>query len=522
MSPPIPLWLLLAACAPDGADSPDGSDAPDCAEAVIVVPASGYAGEDVPLSVSLGSGYTEIQWTVAAGEVAANGEPDTTWTLPTDVAEFVAEDVAVSITATGEGCEDAAAEAVVSVDWADAARTMVIYNPSVDGSEDVATAYAAFRGVPHACPIAYADDTSVAGADWPAWVAEAQACLDNAGPQVRYVVPVYGVPYKVADRILSLSASWGIVTVSLDALLALGEASVDATETARNPLYRTGQSDEARYQPYLPVGELLEDLDEPRWLVTRIDGADAAAALDLVERAREAEELAAAGALDGVVYVDGNRGDTPPTTDSFGSYESGEWNMWGTRTVFEELGWYDVVWDGNSEEFGTAPAPTTCPDALYYAGWYSYNNYNDAFTWAPAAIGGHLDSCSACSLREQTWAAEALRRGITATFGAVNEPFVSGMPEYDQFFLYLTQGANYAEAAYESTVYERWMMVWVGDPLYRPYPAGSSASESEAAARSREESTGGAPSSSGHRMSRAGSSQRSARSEAASRGPESL
>jgi hypothetical protein len=45
------------------------------------------------------------------------------------------------------------------------------------------------------------------------------------------------------------------------------------------------------------------------------------------------------------------------------------------------------------------------------------------------------------------------------------------MPEYDQFFAYLLQGANFAEAGYESTVAAYWMMVWVGDPLYRPYGA---------------------------------------------------
>ena len=126
--------------------------------------------------------------------------------------------------------------------------------------------------------------------------------------------------------------------------------------------------------------------------------------------------------------MDGNRGDTEPTTDAPGSYEAGEWNMWGTRRLFEDLQWYPVVWDGNAEEFGTAPAPESCPDALYYAGWYSYYNYNDAFEWAPGAIGGHLDSCSACDLRSGTWSAEALTRGITATFGAVGEPYVAGMP----------------------------------------------------------------------------------------------
>ena len=37
-----------------------------------------------------------------------------------------------------------------------------------------------------------------------------------------------------------------------------------------------------------------------------------------------------------------------------------------------------------------APAPVTCPDALYYAGWYQYYHYNDAFTWTIGAIGGQV------------------------------------------------------------------------------------------------------------------------------------
>jgi uncharacterized protein (TIGR03790 family) len=145
--------------------------------------------------------------------------------------------------------------------------------------------------------------------------------------------------------------------------------------------------------------------------------------------------------------------------------------MWGTRYVFEDYGASPVIWDGNSAEFGTAPAPTDCPEALYYAGWYSYHNDNDRFTWTTGAIGGHLDSCSACEIRGLTdaWAGMALVDGITAAFGAVNEPYVAGMPEYDPFFLYLTQGANSAEAGYESTYIGLWTMVWVGDPLYRPY-----------------------------------------------------
>ncbi|MBL8785720.1 MAG: TIGR03790 family protein [Deltaproteobacteria bacterium] len=219
----------------------------------------------------------------------------------------------------------------------------------------------------------------------------------------------------------------------------------------------------------MPFGQLRTTRGE-YFLVGRIDGADAAAALALVERTRAAEVLAQAGALAGTVYVDGNRGLPHPATDVFGSYEAGEWNIVGVGQVFANDGRYAVVEDFDAEELGTAPAPLTAPEALYYAGWYSFGNYNDVFTWQPGAIGGHLDSCSACDLRgERDWSAMALRRGITATFGAVNEPYVAGMPAYDQFFAYLLQGASFGEAAAEATQLGAWMMVWVGDPLYRPY-----------------------------------------------------
>jgi uncharacterized protein (TIGR03790 family) len=258
--------------------------------------------------------------------------------------------------------------------------------------------------------------------------------------------------------------------VSLDALLVFGREATAVTEAVYNPLYRDGDSVTGTYPRAVTFGQQREARGDGLYLITRLDGADAAGAMDLIERTMEAEALARAGLLDGVVYVDGRYGDTTPDpAASFGSYEWGEWNMWGTRGVFEALGAWPVVWDGNEAEFGAAPAPLTCPDALFYAGWYSYYNYNDAFTWAPGAVGGHLDSCSACDLRSGTWSAEALKRGITATFGAVNEPYVAGMPEYDQLFYALTQGATFAEAAYQSTVVGGWMMVFVGDPLYQPF-----------------------------------------------------
>ncbi len=365
-------------------------------------------------------------------------------------------DTPVDTAETGDSAEPEPSEAE---------GVVIVYNPAAEGSLQVAEAYANFRGVSRLCAVESTTTDTLAGTDYPAFVDAIFACTDES---TVYLVPVYGVPYKVSDRIADIGGN-GVATVSLDALLFFGPGSVDMAAADYNPIYRDGDSATLEFKDYKDAKKSRER--NGVFHVARIDGASPADAIALVERTAAAEALVAAGGLAGTVYVDGRYGDSEPDPAAeFGSYEWGEWNMWGTRQVFDEAALYPVVWDGNEAEFGTAPAPTECPDALYYAGWYSYYNYNDCFTWSTGAIGGHLDSCSACDIRQAgTWSGSALLDGITATFGAVNEPYVAGMPEYDQFFYYLLQGANFAEAAYNSTVVGAWMMVWVGDPLYRPY-----------------------------------------------------
>lgn len=460
------------------------------------VPEAALPGEPTAVAVT-GDGLADadIQWSDDAGGTIAGGA-DAVWTPAASLAQWHVETVTLTATVQVDGCDPVSVTAPVDVDWPESRRVAVLYNPAVARSLEVAEAYAALHGIPAGavCGVASATDPQTTldldGALWPGWVTAAQACIDAVGPQVAYVVPVYGVPLKVAGRIDNLDPTYGKTTVSLDALLAFGVESIDFTAPFENPLYRDGDSMGGDYDPYVEWGKLRENRHARyphTYAVARIDGNDADAALALIDRTALAMQAVADGTLDGTVYVDGNRGDTPPATDAYGSYESGEWNMWGTRTYFEDDGRYPVVWDGHAEEFGTAPAPLTCPDALYYAGWYQYYHYNDAFTWTVGAVGGHLDSCSACDLRDagdpdgdgannSTWAAMALQRGITATFGAVNEPYVAGMPEYDQFFRYFGGGATFGAAAYESTTLSAWMMVWVGDPLYRGVAAAEATS----------------------------------------------
>jgi uncharacterized protein (TIGR03790 family) len=469
------VWWMLHGCGgPDGATDTDlNTDTTGDCDTPISLSLSGTPAPGATLTLDV-SGADTVLWTVTGGVLESDTALSTSWTLP----DIIAVNEAESLTAQAEvsGCTEEVLAETVTVDWTAGERVAVLFNPLVEGSEDVARHYADFREVPeqNLCGISTEADTTLDGADLEDWLDALTACLEEAGPQVMYLVPVYGTPYRVSDRI-ALTKDYAVTTVSLDALAVIHEIAATSEYAIYNPFYQSGDSTTQTYSPYIPFAQLRADFTDQygisALLVSRIDGESAEAAMALVDRTEQAEALAAAGKLSGTVYVDGRYGDKEPADDSFGSYSSGEWNMWGTRYLFEELDWYPVVWDGNAEEFGTSPAPEVCRDALYYAGWYSYYNYNDAFEWTTGAIGGHLDSCSACDIRSgATWSGGALQRGITATFGAVAEPYVAGMPEYDQFFAYLTQGANFAEAGYESTIIGFWMMTWIGDPLYRPYP----------------------------------------------------
>jgi hypothetical protein len=133
---------------------------------------------------------------------------------------------------------------------------------------------------------------------------------------------------------------------------------------------------------------------------------------------------------------------------------------------------FSVIEDSNFAEFGTPPAPT-CPNAALYAGWYSLNHYNNAFTWNTGAIGFHLDSASALNPRGgPNWSANAILNGITVTSGAVNEPFLPGLVRPGGTLRDLLQGAYVGDAFLRNTRWLKWMIVNLGDPLYRPFAHG--------------------------------------------------
>ena len=113
-----------------------------------------------------------------------------------------------------------------------------------------------------------------------------------------------------------------------------------------------------------------------------------------------------------------------------------------------------------------------CPRTAIYCGWYSVKKYVDAFDFVDGAIGYHIASFEAVSLRDPNssqWCPAMLKDGITATLGPVAEPYLHAFPEPKAFFQELFNGSCLVEAYYRTKPFNSWQLVLIGDPLYRPF-----------------------------------------------------
>lgn len=355
-------------------------------------------------------------------------------------------------------------------------RVLVVYNAKVKDSRKIADAYAAARGIParNKCALhltwhesyyePYDGTVSVPWAEWESRVrAPIRKCLDAVGRQkILYIVLTYGTPYKITG----LPARHGI---SSDQYLAdvWNEAGTQPSR-APNPYFANALSAANRYPPLVSLSEYRARSDAKIiYSVWRLDAPTPALALALVQKAREAEK----NGLSGQACFDRRFGENVSAlTDA--RHNAGDWDLYRAAQIVREAG-ISVLEDAHEQEFGTSPAPARCDNAILYAGWYSLDHYNDAFTWNPGAIGIHLDSASAADPRGgRNWSANAVKKGITVTAGALTEPDLFGLPHPDGVFRNLLEGANVGDAFLRNTLWLRWMIVYIGDPLYRPFPGG--------------------------------------------------
>ncbi len=345
-------------------------------------------------------------------------------------------------------------------------RVLVVENASDAESRAVADYYVAKRAIPAAniCKIHPSSPDILELAEYDARVkAPVRACLEAVGKdKILYIVFSYKTPFSLSALPRNYALDQFVADIWDEFLPARG-----ATENDVQPYFGQAQSEGNVYQPYVPLETYRKSAGAKRlYSVWRLDAATADLAKGLVDKALFAETYG----LKGQACFDRRYGDLKGVMDF--SYGAGDWDVHEAAEFAGKSG-FAVVEDSNAAEFGTAPAPLRCESAALYAGWYSMEHYNDAFTWVPGAIGIHLDSESATHLRHgSSWVPNAVMKGITVTSGAIDEPYLENIPHPDQMLLYLLQGANVGDALLRSTRLVKWRIMNVGDPLYRPFPDG--------------------------------------------------
>ncbi len=202
----------------------------------------------------------------------------------------------------------------------------------------------------------------------------------------------------------------------------------------------------------------MPGLDFNTLMVSRLDGPDYQIVKGLVDKAIAAEKTG----LKGVVYID-SRGIVK--SDLYGYYDQSLRDLALLTRLRTEM-------PVEEERTGALFAPGACPRTAIYCGWYSLKKYIDAFDFVDGAVGYHISSFEAVDLRDPNssqWCPAMLMDGITATLGAVAEPYLHSFPEPRAFFLELFNGRCLVEAYYRTKPFNSWQLVLIGDPLYKPF-----------------------------------------------------
>jgi uncharacterized protein (TIGR03790 family) len=346
-------------------------------------------------------------------------------------------------------------------------RVLVVYNADASESRGVANYYMAKRGIPesHGCKIKVSSTDVVDEAAFESAVkGPIRKCLEAVGKEkILYIVFSYQTPFALtfSGHTYSLDQFVADIWDQYLPFRAAGESEIQ-------PYFGFAQSEGNVYQPFVALSAYRAQPGARQvFSVWRLDAATAAVAKGLVDKALFAE----AHGLSGKGCFDLNGAPIASVADY--AYGAGDWDIYQAEQFARKAG-FSIEEDTHDQEFGTPPAPLRCDGAALYTGWYSLNHYNDAFTWNPGAIGIHLDSASAMHPRVgPNWAANALMKGITVTSGSVGEPLLENLPHPDQAFLYLFQGANVGDALLRSTRLLKWLILNIGDPLYRPFPNGA-------------------------------------------------
>jgi uncharacterized protein (TIGR03790 family) len=310
--------------------------------------------------------------------------------------------------------------------------------------------------------------------------------------EIKALLTTYGVPYKVGpreplkDMENKLSEQKNLIEQERNAIEQLksvpGGAGSEELEQKTKRLTQlqleidriNGKETQASVDSELSL-VLFSDYELYRWqpnmlknnvnawdfrtmMVCRLDGPNYIIVKGLIDKAMAAEKTG----LEGVAYID-SLGLT--TKDLKGYFDRSLRDLATLTQLRTQL----LVKEENTEQLFAAGE---CPRTAIYCGWYSLKNYVDAFDFVDGAVGFHISSFEAVNLRDPNssqWCPAMLQDGITATLGAVAEPYLHSFPEPKAFFQELFNGACLVEAFYRTKPFNSWQLILIGDPMYKPF-----------------------------------------------------
>lgn len=379
---------------------------------------------------------------------------------------------------------------------------LIVANSDVAASVRIARYYCAKRGVPAdnilALPLGTGLNETITRSDYEKQLAgpirKKLAALELFG-RIRCLLTTYGVPFRVQGR--------GPLEGQEDKLKQLKELlerekkkggqlkqsgpdnTTEQKEKNNHELMRlqfgidriTGKETEASvdselsmvlfsgYELYRWQPNELKNKD-PYWdfkslMVCRLDGPGEDIAAGLIDKAIAAEQ----NGLKGFAYIDSGYSAKRKDKPVFTRYDR---LLRETALMIRQRSDMKVV-EERTEKLFEAGA---CPRTAIYCGWYSLKKYVNAFDFVDGAIGYHIASLEAVDLRNPNssqWCPAMLRDGITATLGAVAEPYLQSFPEPAAFFVELLDGRCLVEAYYRTKPFNSWQLILIGDPLYRPF-----------------------------------------------------
>ncbi len=202
-------------------------------------------------------------------------------------------------------------------------------------------------------------------------------------------------------------------------------------------------------------------------MVSRLDGPDAATVKRIIDESIAVEKIG----LTGTAYFDARWPAPDPDNPkkNTGGYAAYDVSIHQAAAKVRGKNRMSVVLDNDHSLF----QPGDCPNTALYCGWYSHQQYIDAFEWQPGAVGYHIASSECSTLKNeksQVWCKKMIDNGVAATIGPVGEPYLQAFPVPEIFFGLLVDGyLSLVECYFLSLPYLSWQMVLVGDPLYTPF-----------------------------------------------------